>query len=970
MGALYGLDFLDMPMLRSLILRAAPVLLLLTPLAAAAQDAETGRVIGRVINANSAAPVPQAQVFVAGTSLGTLSDLNGRYVIGAIPAGSIDITVQNIGFATKTVTGVVVSAGEVTTLDISIEESAVEITGLTVSAEREAGSAANLLDQRRTAASLVESIGAAEISRRPDSDAADVAKRMTGVTVAEGKYVFVRGLGERYSQTSLNGSSLPSPEPEREVVPLDLFPAGFLESLQTQKSYTPDLPADFSGGAVQIKTKDFPNRFTVRAGVGTSFNTISHFQDDFLSYGGGGLDFLGLDDGSREQPATVQDLIGDVRSGQRLPTDPAQRIAVGEEFRQLGQPFAPGLGTTPLNRSFNLSVGGRSDAGEEGEIGYFLAGTYSDSYTLRGGNCVDNDGGPIDLSNPSPRLRTGNCDEFERKWRTSAFNEATAPFAVPNVDYAFQRGARAVNWGTIGNFTWKPNPAQKISLRTTVNLSTDDEARLYAGNNEEDIGGLIRSERSRWVERLMLWSQLSGEHQLLGDSRLDWRVQLARAGRDEPLLRETIYLDDPVLEEFFLLDFTESARYFYSELIDDDISGSFDWRFPFEFLGDEAAVKFGGAFRQRTRDFGARRLNWRFLGTEIRDLDAALETANVTASTPTEASDFFINEVVEPGDLYDADDQRVAGYLMLELPLGSKLDAIVGARVEDYSLGLNSRGEELQNLAQTDVTPSLNLIYSATDNVKIRASASQTLDRPEFRELAPFQFTEATSLRQLFGNPNLTVARIRSGDLRMDWFPRPGELISIGGFYKEMDDPIERVFIAAASSAFSFQNAEEAQVIGLELDVQLRLDRISRRLENFSFQGNYSRIESEVQVRAEGIFFPTETERALEGQAPYVLNTGLNYAGGSFEAGLFLNRFGPRIDAAGGSGIPDIEEQPRSVLDATVAFPLPRGLRAQVRATNLLDEPFLFTQTLNGITQIQRRFVVGRTFSLGFSWEM
>ncbi|MEQ9568892.1 MAG: carboxypeptidase regulatory-like domain-containing protein, partial [Longimicrobiales bacterium] len=225
-------------MVRSFIRRVVPTGLLLLPLAVSAQEAPTGRIIGRVVSAADAAPVPQAQVFVAGTSIGVLSDLNGRYVLSSVPVGSVDVTVQVIGYATKTVTGVTVVAGRVATLDVSVEESAVEITGITISAEREAGSNAALLDQRRTAASMVEAVGAAEIARRPDSDAADVAKRMTGVTVADDKYVFVRGLGERYSQTSLNGSSLPSPEPEREVVPLDLFPSGFLESLQTQKSYT------------------------------------------------------------------------------------------------------------------------------------------------------------------------------------------------------------------------------------------------------------------------------------------------------------------------------------------------------------------------------------------------------------------------------------------------------------------------------------------------------------------------------------------------------------------------------------------------------------------------------------------------------------------------------------------------------------------------------------------------------------
>ena len=948
--------------------RFAAFLLAFLPLSLSAQQ-NTGRIIGRIVEVGTARPITGAQVFVNDGVVGTLSDLNGRYVLSGVPLGEVNVTVQSLGYGTKTVTGVQVSGDEVTPLDITLEETALEIEGITVSAEREEGSSAALLDQRRTAAAMVEAVGAQEISRRPDSDAADVAQRMTGVTVTDGKYVFVRGLGERYSQTSLNGSSLPSPEPEREVVPLDLFPAGFLESLQTQKSYTPDLPADFSGGSVQIRTKDFPSRFTMRLGVGTSFNTVSQFQDGFLAYPGGSRDFLGFDDGTRDQPAIAQELMGGVLSGQRLPSDPAQRIAIGEGFRSLEPTFAPIPGSTPWNRSFDLSLGGRADAGRDGEIGYFLAGTYSDDYTFRGGRCANSAGEDDNLLSPSGSLRTSTCDEYERKWRASAFNEATAPFETPNVDYGFQRGTRTIAWGTIGNFTWKPNPDQKLSLRTTVNLSTDDEARAYAGNNEEDIGGLVQSERSRWVERLMLWGQLSGEHKLFMDSRLDWRFTGARANRDEPLMRESIYLQDPVNEQFFLLDFTESARYFYSELIDDDLSAEVDWSFPFAFLGRDASVKFGGAWRTRDREFGARRLNWRFLGSTIQDLDSSLQTANIVASGPG-TGEFALSEVVEPGDLYMAGDDRMAGYVMVDLPITSRFQAIVGARVEDYSLNISSRGDVLQDASQTDVSPSVNLIYSVRDDLKLRASASRTLDRPEFRELAPFQFTEATSLRQLFGNPNLGTATIVSGDLRADWFPRPGEMISIGGFYKDMKDPIEQVYVAAASSAYSFQNAKEAQVFGVEVDVQLGLDRLTRYLQDFSFQGNYSWIDSEVEVIPGGIFIPTVTNRALEGQASYVVNLGLNWANLSgFEAGVFYNRFGPRITAAGGSGIPDIVEQPRNMLDATVGLPLLGGVKAKIKASNLLDADYLFTQSLNGITRTQRRYVVGRTFSVGLSWE-
>lgn len=930
------------------------IVFLVSPLPVQAQNgdgggADNGRIVGRVVDATTAQPLAGVQVYLAGTERGTLTDINGRYLILRVPHGSHDLVAEMIGFTRKTVTGVLVDGGSTISMDISLETEAIEMDAITVSAAREQGSTAFLMDQRASATAMMDAVGALEISRSPASDAAEVAQRMTGVTVADGKYVFVRGLGGRYSQTALNGSPLPSPEPEKEVVPLDLFPAGFMESLTTQKTYTPDRPADFSGGSVQIRTKNFPDQFTVKLGMSTSFNSNSQFTDGFLRYGGGDTDWLGLDDGTRDLPGTASGLLGNIKDGGRLPSDDAGKIAVGEALRSTQLKFAPELQNTPLNRSFNASVGGRTDLFSDGEFGYFVAGTYSDSYKR-----VD--------------------DEIERKWRTSAFREETADLATPNVDYLFQRSTRSVSWGTVSNLTVKPTPNQQISLRTTVSLNTDDEGRTYTGENGEDIGGTLQNQRSRFVQRLMLWGQLSGEHRLFWGSRLDWRATAARADRDEPFLRETIYVQDND-GAYKLLDFTESGRYFWSELVDDDMSAELDWRFPFRIASREGSIKFGGAYRDRSRDFGARRLNWLFAGNTIQDLDQALAQGQVVASSP-DVGEFAIDDVVEPGDVYSATDERTAGYVMLEVPVTARLQAILGARVETYDLALDSRtrfgaDSTVAAVDQTDVAPALNLVYSLRDDFKIRGAISRTLDRPEFRELAPFLFTEATSLRQLKGNPQLVPAEILGADLRFDWFTGPGELISAGAFYKEMKDPIEQVFVAAASSAYSFQNADEATLFGLEMDLQLSLARLAERLENFSFQGNFAWIDSEVTVSREGIFQPTNLKRPLEGQAPYVLNLGVNYGTwNGWEAGLFLNRFGERLTAAGGSGLPDIYEQPRNALDATLSFPLLRdGLRVKLKATNLLDADYAFEQSANGITRVQRSYSLGRTLSMGFSWE-
>lgn len=914
-------------------------------LIAGALEAQSGRMTGRVASDKSGEGLSSAQVSIAGTPFGGLTDLDGRYLLLGIPSGTYDVQIQLIGFGRKTVTGVEIRPDRTTVLDVSIAPEAVQLEEITVSAERERGSTAFLLDQRRSSNALLEAVGSVDISRSPDADAAEVATRMTGVTVTSGKYVFVRGLGERYSQTSLNGSPLPSPEPEREVVPLDLFPASFLESLSTQKSYTPELPADFSGGNVAITTREFPDRTSISLGIGTSVNSQSHLGNAFLTYSGGGLDFLGVDDGTRDLPDAVRSAIGGL-DGAPLPSDPALVEQLGETFPRQFTPVA--RSNAPLNRSFDLSIGSRTRLFGR-ELGVVLAGTYSDDYSV-------------------------TDTERERKWRTSAFDPAIDPgLRQPNVDYLFRTGKRAISYGGIGNLSYLLSPRHKIALKTTYNRNTDDEARTFVGTNGEDIGGEIRNDRLRFVERALAWGQLSGEHEFdfLG-SRLEWKGTLARADRDEPGLREAIYLRSFNADEdepFLLENIDQSGRYFYSFLQDDDRSAQLDWRVPIgSWSGADASLTVGGAWRNRTRGFSARRFRWNFQGGIVSNLDAALFEGSIVGQAP-KAAEFALREVVEPGDLYSADDERIAGYLMVDVPVLRGLYAVVGARIESYGLDLSSRGTVLADRNETDVFPAVNLIYSIGERMKLRAAFSRTLDRPEFRELAPFQFTEATSLRQIFGNSDLKIADITNVDLRWDWFPEPGELVSVGAFYKKLDDPIEQVFIATASSAYSYQNADEGRLFGVELDARKRLGFMG--LESFTGQFNLSLIDSEVTVREVSFFIPTNMKRPLEGQSPWVVNAGLSYTSPHRdEVGVYFNVFGERVTAAGGSGIPDIYEQPRHQLDLTWQRPLTAGVRLKVKAENLLDEPYLFEQEANGIRLMQRRYEVGRTLSVTLNYDL
>jgi len=937
----------SLPAIAGLFLIAAITSALAEPVVA--QEA-SGRLVGKIVDATSGAPITTAQVSVEGTDLSALSDLNGRFHLDGVPVGSQSVAARLLGYAPKIVTAVAIRADETTSLDISLETTAITLEAISITANLEAGATSRLLDEQRMSIAMVDAVGSQQISKSPDSDAAEVAARVSGVTVAEGKYVFIRGLGERYSQTSLNGTPLPSPEPEKEVVPLDLFPSEFLESLTTQKTYTPDRPADFSGGTVEIRNRQFPDRFSWKLSMGTSANSESQFRDGFLDYAGSSGDFLAIDRGARGIPDEVDEAGYGLR-GDRLPNDPATRKQLGDAFARSLPQFAPTSSTAPVNLDLGGSIGDRLELLGK-DVGFLVAGTYGEKWTNRD-------------------------EEIERKWRAEAFNpELPEATQRPNVDYVFTRGIREVTWGGVANVSALLSPEHQVNLQAMYNRNGTDEARTYTGANQEDLGGELFSERLRFQSRSLLWGQLSGEHEtdLLG-STVEWRLAAARATRDEPALRETIYnrsfsadADDP----FLLDDVGESARYFYSDLTDDDLSGGLDVTMPLGSWGDgEASVKFGGAVRARDRDFAARRFRWKYQTKRIASLDQVLtDLDNVVGSAPG-PNQVMLEDIVEPGDVYAADDDRLAGYAMVDVPLTSSLRAVAGARLETYDLSLSTRvAGEVTNRSQTDVLPSLSLTYALKDDMNLRAAASRTLDRPEFRELAPFQFSEASSLRQLIGNPALEVAEITNLDAKWEWFPRTGEVLSIGAFYKKLDRPIEQVFLATASSAFSFQNADEGHVVGAELSVRRRLDFLGDLFAPFALAANVSLIDSEVTVLTQGAFIPTNEKRRLEGQSPYVVNLNLVWQSpaGATEVGAYYNVFGPRIEAAGGSGVPDIEESSRNVIDLTFRQQVTDRLGVRLKAENLLDAPYRWEQSANGITRLQREYTVGRSLSIGLSY--
>ena len=902
----------------------------------------SGRITGRIVDGTQGAPVSGVQVELVGTGFirpdsaipirTATSGFDGRYLLTDVPEGPASIRIRMIGYRPKTVTSIAVTAGHTATQDISLEEESIQLEELTVTAAAERGSVAQALNEQRQAVNVVNAITAEEIAQSPDGDAASAVQRVSGVTVQDGKFVVVRGLGERYTTTSLNGSRIPSTEPERRIVPLDLFPAGLLEGISTSKTFTPDQPGDFSGAEVNIRTRDFPADRHLTVSVGTSFNTRATGQDVFRPRNAG-LEWLAFGSFRRELPDPVQ-AAGNF--------DPApSQPQVNEMVSSFRNAWSPVSGSGLLGSSFGLSVGGQ-DPVLGLPVGYLLSATYSYDQEIR-----------------------------DQQVRANALPGATAGEASEVDRYEGTTGRGSILWGGLLNLSVTPGTS-RISLNTNYNRSADNDARFEVGESE-NLGGRFQVSRLRYVERSALSSQLNGEHQAGTRHRIEWSASASKVTRDEPDRSEIVYLLDndpqgnPLPPAWFSIS-NEGAVRTFAELDETSGQAAVNYRLTFGPIRLPHAIKLGAWYRttDRTSDNRAysisanlTRQEQELAPEEIFDGRFAGPTSTVFRITP-----------LSQGGSYTADDQVAAGYLMVQLFPSERIEVVAGARVEDSRVTVTTQptvgAEVTTEPSCTDLLPSLAVNLSLTEKHVFRLAASQTLSRPEYRELSPVLYREVIGAENILGNPDLRRALIQNFDVRWEWYPRPTEVVSVAVFAKRFDDPIEQVYVATSGTRLiTYLNAESARNFGVELELRKNLGSFAGSLLPWSVFANATVMDSKIEIAGSGISSRLNDRRAMVGQAPYVVNGGLMYTGAAGWTGsLLYNVVGRRIAGAGESPLPDVYEEARHTLDFALRFPLFGAVRAKVDAENLLDTASRLTQG----TVTKEYYKTGRKFSLGLTW--
>lgn len=879
-----------------------------------------------VVHDESGSPLPGVTI-TAGEQL-AITEMDGGFRIEGLPPGEYSIEAVLDGFQPLS-RRVTVVAGQQLELGLKLVPAFSETVEVVADAIR-TGEVA-ILESRRQSPVVSDSISAEEIGKTPDSSAAGVVERLTGVTLIGEKYVFVRGLGERYSGTTINGSTLPTTETEKRVVPLDLFPAKLLESVNVVKTYTPDKAGDFGSGVVEMSTTQFPSSQTLRVTLGTSYNSGTT-GEPFRRYKGG--------------------LSRSGRGGQAMPsTLPSQFI------RRRGI-LQPNGFTAEELQSFGHSLAGDWTGRQQSSVSPAndVALTYGNAFGAVG----------VVLS----AVSNHGYDTIEEEQRFFGFD---GDRLVAINDYDLTSHRETASTGFVGNLTARVNERNRIYLNSVFTRDASSEDRYQEGL-QSNTGGEIRDYRVRYQAEEMFSTRLGGEHNLAGPalgSLVEWSVARSRASNDSDL-RENIYREsDPGV---FVLQtaFADAGKLEYFGLQDEVQQGGLAYSFFFTQGAWSGSIKSGVDRLERTRDFAARR--FRFTTANPQQFDLSLMPDEIFTPENIRPNGFELREFTGVNDAYDAGHEIDAAYAMTDLSLG-RWRVIGGARYERSDQRVTTFNPfDVTNQVDSvreddDLLPSLNVIYALQPRTNLRVAYGRSVNRPEFRELSPFTFTEVAGGRSVSGNPDLVQATLDSFDARWETFPEPGEVLAASVFYKRITNPIERIVQPTTDYRLSFVNADSADLYGIELELRRSLAALTPALQNWSVNANYAHVESNVTVGEHQFSVVTNTERPLEGQSDDVANLALQFHqprwGTMFR--VLAAYSGARLSEAGAFGLPDTYEDAFTTFDVVFSqslAPWARGVAVKIAGTNLLDEKRRFTQG----GEIQRLFDPGRRISVSLSY--
>jgi len=827
-----------------------------------------------------------------------------------------------------------------------------------------------LLTERAKAVNATESVGTEQISRSGSSDASAVVTKIAGTTIVDGKFAVIRGLSDRYVTTTLNGGEIPSADPYRRAASLDLFPAQVIDKVVVAKTFTPDQQGAFTGGGIDIITKSFPEKTFATIALGSAYNTRATGNEHFLTYEGGGLDWLGMDDGTRALPNAVAGVgIPQPVFSSGRPTSPsyADRIAQADQLDKLTKAmgvtqFAPDEHSPPLDHNFFVAGG---------DTAYFLQrplGLFG-SFSYRREFRYYDDG-------VTARYAPSGASVIQ----TQQFDDRLA--------------TDSVNWSGMATLASQWADDHELGFCFFNNQNSIKSARAQIGTRESEPGREFFTHRLIWVERNLQTFQFKGKDEFpgLGGARFDWLLAMTDTSQDEPDTRFfNMVLQDGVYAtgRNYLPDPQDPTRYFRA-LQENNLNPKLDFTLPLSnWASDEGKLKAGWFSSTSDRSFAERQIFYRGDAPFNGDPNTYLTPENLgyTSRPGMGGSTLYSwNRYIASFDsTYTAESEISAGYLMLELPLLASVKLVGGVRAETTDLQVDSSsyienaitGQRTNStvLQQTDLLPAVGLVCALRTNMNLRLNYSQTIARPSVRELAAYRSYDPILDVELDGNPRLQLASAENYDLRWEWFPRSGELLSVSFFHKEIEGPIERRFISMVGDLISYENRPSGKVSGIELEARKNLDFLDVRLHGWSMGGNLSLIWSETALTPDEyqnkshVVPDAEPTRPLYDQSPYILNLDLNYDNPHWgtSASLVFNVAGPRI-AIASLTTEDVYEQPAPALDFVLSQKLGRNTTLKFTAKNLLDPKFERTYGQDN-ERVYSSFTRGMTFGVQVSHD-
>lgn len=919
--------------------------------------AQSGTIAGRVTDHKTGEGVIGANVVIQGTSVGAATDIDGNFQINTVKPGTYTLLVSSITYKTQTIADVVVEGGNKTSIQITLVEDVAELEEIIVTAKKEIATDVSLISAIKESKLVVSGISSEQITKLPDRDAAQVMQRVPGVTIVDNRFVLIRGLPERYNQVMMNGVIAPSTEIDKRSFSFDLIPAGTIDQMLVYKSGSAELPGDFAGGVIQMVTKNPAYEEYTSAGLNFGYRTNTTFQD-FNSSQGSPTDMLGFDNGFRDIP--------DGFPSTAVLKNSSRNSSVRERAgKSLTNNFDYKTKSTPLDFGFNFATSQNFKIGKM-TASNLTSVAYSNSYQ-------------------------NYTSDFLR------YNSFDATSAEKRFQYVDQVTNNDTRVNLMHNWLFSFNDRNKIEFKNLFVQLGENETTIRRGNDfiQRPNDNLVNY-AYHYLSRSIYSGQLDGTHTLGdGTSKLNWVVGLNYIKRNEPDYRRFRTYQDKALEGTeapYTMQLPPSGNLFetgrfWSSLTDKGISNglNFEKKFNGESEKRRPILKAGYFAEYKTRSFDARYINYLYPGTfdqAIGQQLSQLPLDQIFASENIKKKDgFVIEEGTQPQDAYQGTNLLAAGYVSAAMPLG-KFDMSVGFRgeynVQTLTATTNTGKVDVNNPIFAPL-PSVNVAYNVTDRSLIRAAYSRTLNRPEFRELAPFLYYQFEYEAGIFGSTTLKTAFINNIDLRYEIFPNPGEMLSIGTFYKTIQNPIETYLqITSETPQLYYGNAESATDVGIELEFRKSLAALgmSKFLRNTSFNLNAALIKSEVNV---GTQATNQSQfRPLQGQSPYIINFGLYY--NDEVTGLSLNGaynlFGARIFSVGDKLFPSWYEMPRHSMDFQIAKKWgSKRFETKLNVQNALNSAYRIYQDNNSDNKIQKeealiqRYKTGTLFSLALSWK-